>query len=203
MLECQANPLILDITVGVLPAGNSTRMCGSDEVWEDPNVSMCSSIVFNMIQFSVSFSMCHLLASLDSITCTRLHLVRSTFSFPFPVRLLCFFTPLNLMSLATLMPCHFHDLSNYYTHTYVPLILSYNNTTQIALLLQEEDIDGSLDAFEDLVDATAEPLFPNNVNTAIEDVNAVLTLLEDNLQAFNGTRNVRGSLIISNSLVVY
>ena len=94
------------------------------------------------------------------------------------------------------MPCHFHDLSNYYTHTYVnPLILSYNNTTQIALLLQEEDIDGSLDAFEDLVDATAEPLFPNNVNAAIEDVNAVLTLLEDNLQAFNGTRNVRGSLI--------
>ena len=72
--------------------------------------------------------------------------------------------------------------------SYIQFILT--STPKIALLLGEEDIDGALEAFEGLVNATAEPLFPSNVNTAIEDVDELLTLLEDQA-AFGDAQNVR------------
>ena len=53
------------------------------------------------------------------------------------------------------------------------------------------DVDGAIEAFEGLVNATAEPLFPSDVDTAIEDVDDLLTLLEAERELIADDRNVR------------
>ena len=58
-------------------------------------------------------------------------------------------------------------------------------------MLEDKDVDGALEAFEGLVNATAEPLFPSDVNTAIEDVDNLLTLLEVEREKLGEERNVR------------
>ena len=42
------------ITMSALCTGNSSRICGSDGIWEDPDVSACSSRVINDINIRVS-----------------------------------------------------------------------------------------------------------------------------------------------------
>ena len=58
--------------------------------------------------------------------------------------------------------------------------------------------------FEDLVDATMEPLFPMDVNIVIEDVSLVLDILEaERLEGGGNLENVRKTHKNSTSLHIY
>ena len=66
---------------------------------------------------------------------------------------------------------------------------------QIALLVGEGDVEGALEVVDELADATSEPLFPSDVNTAIDDIDDVLSLLEDDNVVLDDVVNVRNCQI--------
>ena len=62
---------------------------------------------------------------------------------------------------------------------------------QIALLLGEGDVQGTLETFGELEEVTSEPLFPSDVDSAIDDVDMVLTALEEDEMNFEDVEDVR------------
>ena len=124
--------------MSVLFTGNSSRICGSDGIWEDPDVRACSSRVINDINIRVS--------------CMCTYSLYNTYNIH-----VCFLQ----ISLA---------------------LADVNNV----------NADDVLELFEDLVDATMEPLFPMDVNIAIEDVSLALDILEaERLEGGGNLENVR------------
>ena len=55
------------------------------------------------------------------------------------------------------------------------------------------DVEATLVVFEELVEVTEEPLFPADVDTAIDNVDSLLSLLEEDIMVDGEAANVSNS----------
>ena len=55
------------------------------------------------------------------------------------------------------------------------------------------DVEATLEVFEELVEVTEEPLFPADVDTAIDNVDSLLSVLEEDIMIDGEAANVSNS----------
>ena len=63
------------------------------------------------------------------------------------------------------------------------------------MLLDQDDVDveATLMVFEELVEVTEDPLFPADVDTAIDNVDSLLSVLEEDIMVDDEAANVSNS----------